>query len=221
MSAAPSPTPRVRREPYLRVGRTRRRLACKLARGASPEVAGAALHIGPDELQAILGEEEFQELVASYRELRLLPRDELIARLEDVAQYVLLELMEERHPGVCAWFFHHSLRKRDPVAVLAGMVADSLERLSREPATPPPRRRPKPRAYDDIDALRHRISAYLRAVVLAEHGARLRAAPETSSPPASPRPDLPEARRAPTMPSAPTGSLTPEPVHSRPRHDTS
>ena len=185
-------------DPVFRAGRTTRRVVRRMSFGHSAGEVARMLKLDAKELDAITANPDFPELLEAYRRLRDKSRAEAMAELERVAHLVLEELVEERDPKVCAWFFREMRHGRDPCVTLASSVMAAQERAERaaqrEALPPPPPKPPRlylPRPYDDLEALRHRVTARLRDAVVAENAMIRRAAPAEATPPPPPRPLAP------------------------------
>ncbi|MFO1036998.1 MAG: hypothetical protein U1E45_09145 [Geminicoccaceae bacterium] len=198
-----------RLDPEFRAGRNKRRLVRLMALGATAAKAAAKLKISDAELDAFTADPDLPDMVEAYREMYGRPEDEILQRLREVAIQVLLESVEERDPKVCAWFFRELQRGRNPCVTLAKSVMRAQERAQREAAeveNPPPPPKVKrvlypPRAYDDIEALRHRITVRLRDRIIVEAQAKMR--------------EEAEARAAAGEPPAPRPTPTPPPALTR------
>ncbi|MFO1036546.1 MAG: hypothetical protein U1E45_06865 [Geminicoccaceae bacterium] len=199
-----------RLDPEFRAGRNKRRFVRLLALGASAAKAAAKLKISDAELDAFTKDPDLPDMVEAYREMYGRPEDEILQRLREVAIQVLLETVEERDPKVCAWFFRELQRGRNPCVTLARSVMRAQERAAREAAEaeapkPPPKVKRvlyPPRTYDDLEALRHRITVRLRDRIIVEAQAKMREEAEARAAagesPTSPRP----------VPPAPPPALT-------------
>jgi hypothetical protein len=199
-----TPTP-FRLDPSFRAGRSKRRLVRVMACGVEAAKAAAKLGITDEELDRITADPDFPDLLAAYRRLYGRPREEILAELESIALTVLLDAVEEREPKVCAWYFRERQHGRDPCVTLAESVVRARERAEREEqkepeAAPPPTAKPRKRPpYDDLEALRHRITVSLRDKVIVEAAsmekAKAPAAPTT--PIIQPEPVAPALTRRP------------------------
>lgn len=161
-----------RLHPSFLAGRAKRRLARRMACGVPADVAALRLGITDEDLDAIT---DFPDLVDAYRRLRGRPRDEILKELAELALGILLESVEERDPKICAWYFRERQHGRDPCVTMAHSVVRARERAEREAqreaeaTPPPPKRKPRPRPeYDDLEALRHRITVQLRDQLIVE-----------------------------------------------------
>jgi hypothetical protein len=171
-----------RLDPEFRAGRKKRRLVRLMALGATAAKAAAKLNISDAELDAFTADPDLPEMVEAYREMYGLPEEEILRRLRDLAIKILVESVEERDPKVCAWFFRELQRARNPCVTLAKSVLRAQQRAAREAAEaeapkPPPKVKRvlyPPRAYDDIEALRHRITVRLRDQLIVEAQAKAR-----------------------------------------------
>jgi hypothetical protein len=124
--------------------------------GAGWPIAQVARVLGcdPMDLHLLLREEPFAELFRAYCDLRELPPEERIRRLEEVALVLLEEAVETGDLRV-AWFVVRERRQgRNPASTLAKGIAAAAER-DRKAARPyqeaPPTRR-SPRRGRPISA---------------------------------------------------------------------
>ncbi|MFO1039075.1 MAG: hypothetical protein U1E45_19705 [Geminicoccaceae bacterium] len=171
-----------RLDPEFRAGRKKRRLVRLMALGATAAKAAAKLNITDAELDAFTADPDLPDMVEAYREMYGQPEEEILRRLRDLAIKILVESVEERDPKVCAWFFRELQHARNPCVTLAKSVMRAQQRAAREAAEaeapkPPPKVKRvlyPPRAYDDLEALRHRITVRLRdqLIVAAQEKAR-------------------------------------------------
>ncbi|MFO1039190.1 MAG: hypothetical protein U1E45_20290 [Geminicoccaceae bacterium] len=189
-----------RLDPEFRAGRKKRRLVRLMALGATARAAAAKLKITDAELDAFTADPDLPEMVETYRDLFGRPREEIFTQLQDLAVYILVESVHEHDPKVCAWFLRELQRQRDPAVTLAKSVMRAQERAAREAAeaenpSPPPKVKRvlyPPRPYDDIEALRHRITVHLRDRLIVEAQVKAREEAEAKAaagePPAAPKP---------------------------------
>ncbi|MFO1037095.1 MAG: hypothetical protein U1E45_09650 [Geminicoccaceae bacterium] len=165
-----------RLDPEFRAGRKKRRLVRLMALGATAAKAAAKLNISDAELDAFTADPDLPDMVEAYREMYGQPEEEILRRLRDLAIKILVESVEERDPKVCAWFFRELQHARNPCVTLAKSVMRAQERAAREAAEaeapkPPPKLKRvlyPPRPYDDLEALRHRITVRLRDQLIVE-----------------------------------------------------
>ncbi|MFO1038935.1 MAG: hypothetical protein U1E45_19005 [Geminicoccaceae bacterium] len=190
-----------RLDPDFRARRKKRRFVRLLALGATAAKAAAKIKISDAELDAFTADPDLPEMVESYRAMYGRPEAEILAELRELALQVLVESVHERDPKVCAWFFRELQRARNPCVTLAKSVMRAQERAAREaaeaeaPPAPPPKVKRvlyPPRPYDDLEALRHRITVRLRDQIIVEAHAKQReeaaAKAAAAEPPAPPRP---------------------------------
>ncbi|MFO1039547.1 MAG: hypothetical protein U1E45_22100 [Geminicoccaceae bacterium] len=189
-----------RLDPEFRARRKKRRFVRLMALGATAAKAAAKLKISDAELDAFTADPDLPEMVEAYREMYGRPEEEILAELRELAIQVLVETVEERDPKVCAWFFRELQRGRNPCVTLATSVVRAQQRAQREadeaenPPPPPKVRRVlyPPRPYDDLEALRHRITVRLRDLILVQAHAKKREEAEARAaagePPAPTRP---------------------------------
>ncbi|MFO1036677.1 MAG: hypothetical protein U1E45_07520 [Geminicoccaceae bacterium] len=189
-----------RLDPEFRARRKKRRFVRLMALGATAAKAAAKLKISDAELDAFTNDPDLPDMVEAYRAMYGRPEAEILAELRELAIQVLVETVEERDPKVCAWFFRELQRGRNPCVTLAKSVMRAQERAAREAAEaeapkPPPKVKRvlyPPRPYDDLEALRHRITVRLRDQIIVEAQEKVREGAEAKAaagePPAPPRP---------------------------------
>ncbi|MFO1037574.1 MAG: hypothetical protein U1E45_12060 [Geminicoccaceae bacterium] len=189
-----------RLDPEFRARRKKRRFVRLMALGATAAKAAAKIKISDAELDAFTADPDLPEMVESYRQMYGRPEEEILAELRELALQVLVESVHERDPKVCAWFFRELQRARNPCVTLAKSVMRAQERAAREAAeaeTPPPPPKLKrvlypPRPYDDLEALRHRITVRLRDQLIVEAQVKAREEAEAKAaagePPRPPQP---------------------------------
>ncbi|MFO1039963.1 MAG: hypothetical protein U1E45_24230 [Geminicoccaceae bacterium] len=200
-----------RLDPEFRAGRNKRRLVRLMALGATAKAAAAKLKISDAELDAFTADPDLPDMVEAYREMYDQPEEEILRRLRDLAIKILVESVEERDPKVCAWFFRELQHARNPCVTLAKSVMRAQQRAAREAAEaeapkPPPKVKRvlyPPRPYDDIEALRHRITVRLRDQLIVEAQAKQREEAEAKAAASEP----PAPRAVPPAPS-PQPALT-------------
>ncbi|MFO1038551.1 MAG: hypothetical protein U1E45_17070 [Geminicoccaceae bacterium] len=193
-----------RLDPEFRAGRKKRRLVRLMALGATAAKAAAKLNITDAELDAFTADPDLPDMVEAYRAMYGLPEEEILRRLRELAIKILVESVEERDPKVCAWFFRELQHARNPCVTLAKSVMRAQERAAREaaevdaPPAPPPKVKRvlyPPRAYDDLEALRHRITVRLRDQLIVEAQEKVReeaaARAAAGEPPPRPVPPAP------------------------------
>ncbi|MFO1037848.1 MAG: hypothetical protein U1E45_13470 [Geminicoccaceae bacterium] len=200
-----------RLDPEFRARRKKRRFVRLMALGATAAKAAAKIKISDAELDAFSADPDLPEMVESYRAMYGRPEEEILAELRELALQVLVESVHERDPKVCAWFFRELQRARNPCVTLAKSVMHAQERAAREAAEaeapkPPPKVKRvlyPPRPYDDLEALRHRITVRLRDQLIVEAQVKQREKAEAQAaagePPAPQRP-VPEPPPALTRP---------------------
>jgi hypothetical protein len=151
----------------------------RLAAGLTPAQAARSEGIPVAEVECLLAEPAFLELVAAYRAIEALPPAERVARLKQLAWGVLEMAMVDGDVRVALFVAAMSASGRDPGQILAEAVVREAERASKPPppARPsphsplPPRRSRRP-ATDPLPALLTRAGAHARRLVKAELAAR-------------------------------------------------
>lgn len=188
MPASPG-LPRPQRLAFAR----RRRVGMRLAHGLPASTVARAEGIPDSELATLLADPAFADLVAAYRDLAALPREERVARLARLAWHVL-ELALADGDVRAAIFVASTVRAgRDPAETLAEAVVAAAERAADEPPPPaPPRLRDPPTVLRD-PAPGIIAGATTRAgnLLAAEHEAVAAAAPRR---PLTRRPPVPKPR---------------------------
>jgi hypothetical protein len=146
----------------------RRRVARRLAAGLTARQTARLLRVAPAEVEALLVEPGFRELVEGHARLGALPREERLRRLESLALWLLEEAIDEGDAAAAAFVVRERRRGRDPARTLAQGVDALLarDRAVAGEALPPrssPRRRPPAdavdrRAWATADRLRRRLT---------------------------------------------------------------
>ena len=122
------PTPRRSRRPSL-LRLPERRLARRLAMGASAGRAARIEGFAEDDVTRLLGDETFRGIVEAYRGLYELPHGEALLRLLKISMGVIQEaVMEGRNGHVAAWVMWMAERGLDPAMSLAQQVVHAVER---------------------------------------------------------------------------------------------
>ena len=185
-SATPRPPLRARepQDPVLRAGlaavrwkrgnpycdRTTLRVAQRFAFGlAKPAVARAE---GTDEaaIDALLAQDGFAEVIASWHDILDESSPEFMARLEKLCRIALTNALAEWDVGAALFAQRELGQGRDPAQTLARRVRAQAKRTPAPPRAPePPGPPPLPNpAYDPLDALVQRSAAGLRQAVVLE-----------------------------------------------------
>jgi hypothetical protein len=147
----------------------------RVAVGQEVAVAAKACGMKEDDVRAMLGDAKVAGVLATYRDLLVVPDPLRLHMLRNLCFEVILEAVEERESRVCAWYFHELRHEREPDLVLARSIERMLERT---PAEPPDRPPPAPPAAHDPESpdypnrARLRVLARLRLRVLEELAAR-------------------------------------------------
>jgi hypothetical protein len=124
--------------------RCRQRLAQGLAAGRSPRALAALNRLGESEVELLLEDESFQDLVAHYRTLAQLPEAEKLAALRRKALDLMELALDAGDVRVAIFFAYEELHGRDPGLTLAKAAVRTLEREAARTA-PVPERRPASR----------------------------------------------------------------------------
>jgi hypothetical protein len=195
-----------RRRPPLSAPRGQLRAAWRLAVGLSPAAVARAEAVAEQQIDALLAQPDFRELVEAVAEFRDLPEEERLHRLEQMA-WCVLELALADSDWRAAAFIADQLRRGFiPARILAQGVLKAQARAAAPapataalPATQPPPRAPRP--YDPVGAAMRRATAAMRASVAAETTLAL-ATGRPATTPATPPPATSEAT-APARPRRP------------------
>ena len=199
------------RRPPLSAPRGQLRAAYRLSAGLSPAAVARAEAVAEREIDALLAQPDFQELVEALEELQGLPEEERLRRLERHAWCVLEMALADSDWRAAAFVADQLRRGFNPARMLAKGVLKAQARAAAppptpaaEPATPPPPRAPRP--YDPVGAAMRRAAAAMRATIAAETALALAPGrpatapatpPATTSEPTAPaRPRRPDALAA-------------------------
>lgn len=186
--AAATPRPPLRahepQDPVLRAGlaavrwkrgnpycdRTTLRVAQRFAFGLDkPAVARAE---GTDEaaIDALLAQDGFAEVIASWHDILDESSPAFMARLEKLCRIALTNALMEWDVGAALFAQREINQGRDPAQTLAKRVRAQAKRTPAPPRAPePPRRPPLPNPnYDPLDALVQRSASGLRQAVVLE-----------------------------------------------------
>jgi hypothetical protein len=150
--------------------RLRLRLGHRLAAGLSRAQAARAEGVTQKEVDLLLADPDFAQLVAACRANRDLPDEERLARLERLA-FDLLELaINDGDIRAILFFLHERKAARNPGRTLAESVlrTDCAASRPRPAPRPKPARGPAVRPYDPGAALLARARARLRPALRAE-----------------------------------------------------
>jgi hypothetical protein len=179
-----------------------------VATGLSPAALARAEAASEREVEALLAEPDFQELVEALREFEALPEEERLRELERCAWHILEMALADGDWRAAAFVADQIARGHNPARSLARGVIRSQARTAAPPAPPkpaeaPPPRRPRP--YDPIKAALRRATATLRAATLEE--TITVATPVAPAPPNRPRLPLAARLRAGTTVILPSQDL--------------
>ena len=147
------------------------RIAQRLALGLGPAEVAQTEGAAPAEIEALLAQDGFAELVAAWQELLDEPTPAFLARLEKLCRIALHNALTGADLGAALFCRRELARGRDPVATLLDGVRARARRAPRSPPAPPasPAATPPRRNCDPLDALVRRRTAVLREAVVAEH----------------------------------------------------
>ncbi len=214
-------SPRLSRRPLpLSAPRRQWRAAHRVAGGLSPAALARAEAATQGEIEALLAQPDFQELVDALREFEELPEAERLRRLERQAWHVLEMALADSDWRAAAFVADQIARGHNPARTLAQGVIKSQVRAAARPAPsksaePPPPRPPRP--HDPVAAALRRGTASLRSATLHEtvavaglaDPAPTVAMPPTTSPRLSAASALADRLRA--------GTCRPAPADTEPR----
>jgi hypothetical protein len=130
------------RQDVIGTRRCRQRLAQGLAAGRSPKALAALNRLGEAEVELLLKDEGFQDLVAHYRTLAELPEAEKLAALRRKALELMELALDAGDVRVAIFFAYEELHGRDPGLTLAKAAVRAVEREAVRTAPPPERRLP-------------------------------------------------------------------------------
>ena len=176
--------------------RTTLRVAQRFAFGLDkPAVARAE---GTDEaaIDALLAQDGFAEVIASWHDILDESSPEFMARLEKLCRIALTNALAEWDVGAALFAQRELTQGRDPAQTLARRVRAQAKRTPAPPRAPePPGPPPLPNPnYDPLDALVQRSASGLRQAVVLEHAIQA-GAQAVARRPASRRPWPRPARR--------------------------
>ena len=167
----------------------------------SPAKVARAEAVAQSEIDALLAQPDFQELLAALAEMEGLPEEERLRRLERHA-WCVLELALADSDWRAAAFIADQLRRGcNPARSLAQSVVDAQARAAAAtPARPVRPRRARP--YDPVDAALGRAASGLRAILGLEAALAHRPEPAATEPVATPAATRPAAPALPRRPDA-------------------
>lgn len=140
------PRPPRRRYPFW-ARRDRRRTAQALAAGRDAAGVAALNRVSVHEVERLLDDDEFAELIRHYRRIEALPRAARIAELAEAALRMLELAVETGDLRVCAFVLDETRAGRDPGHTVAEAAVRRIEAASeRATAYPVPCVRPRPPA---------------------------------------------------------------------------
>jgi hypothetical protein len=168
MLRRPSP-----RRPPLSAPRGQLRAAYRLSAGLSSAAVARAEAVAEREIEALLAQPDFRELLEALEEFQDLPEEERLRRLERHAWCVLEMALADSDWRAAAFVADQLRRGFNPARMLAKGVLKAQARAAAPPPTPAIEpanpRPPRPyRPYDAVGAAIGRATAGLRAAVVAE-----------------------------------------------------
>ncbi|WP_088561183.1 hypothetical protein [Arboricoccus pini] len=154
------PKPPSRRYPFW-ARRDRRRTAQALAGGRSAADLARVNRVSLMEVEKLLRDEEFQELLRHYSTMAALPYEERIARLAPLALAILEMGLETGDMRVAMFVLYEQNRGRDPARSMAERVVAKAEAAAGEsqpqpvwpPSTPPKEPRQPPGDWSHCAAI--------------------------------------------------------------------
>ena len=165
----------------------------RLASGLPAATVARAEGVPEAEVESLLAEPDFADLLAAYRNLAALPREERAARLAKLAWHVL-ELALADGDVRAAIFVASTVRAgRDPAETLAEAVVTAAERAAGPPPPAPTRFRDPPTVLrDPVPGIVAGAATRARNLLAAEH----EAVAEVAAPrrPLTRRPPVPKPR---------------------------
>ena len=124
------------RRPPLAAPRGQLRAAYRLSAGLSPAAVARAEAVAEREIEALLAQPDFQELVAALEELQGLPEEERLRRLERHAWCVLEMALADSDWRAAAFIADQLRRGFNPARMLAKGVIKAQARAAAPPPTP-------------------------------------------------------------------------------------
>ena len=159
--SARRPTPR---RPPLSAPRGQLRAAYRLTAGMSRANLARAEGVAPAEVDALLAQPDFQELLTALAEMEELLPEERLRRLERMAWHVLEMAVADGDWRAAAFVADQMRRGCHPARSLAQSVLDAQARAAAaNPGKPVRPRRARP--YDPVDAALGRAASGLRAIL--------------------------------------------------------
>jgi hypothetical protein len=184
------PTPR---RPPLSAPRGRLRAAYRLTAGMSPARLAHAEGVPQAEVDALLAQPDFQELLQALAEMEALPEAERLRRLERMAWHVLEMALADGDWRAAAFVADQMRRGCHPARSLAQSVIDAQARAAAaRPGKPVRPRRARP--YDAVDAALGRAASGLRAILGLEAALAHLPEPQVAEPVETPAATQPAAK---------------------------
>ena len=154
------------RRPPLSAPRGQLRAAYRLAGGMSPARLARVEAVAEREIDALLAQPDFQELLAALAEMVELPEEERLRQLERMAWCVLEMALADSDWRAAAFIADQMRRGCHPARSLAkAVIAAQARAAAPPPAEPKPARPHRPCPYDAVDAAMGRAASGLRAIL--------------------------------------------------------
>ena len=184
------PTPR---RPPLSAPRGQLRAAYRLTAGMSRTNLARAEGVAQAEVDVLLAQPDFQELLAALAEMEELPPEERLRQLERMAWHVLEMALADGDWRAAAFVADQMRRGCHPARSLAQGVLDAQARAAAaHPGKPVRPRRARP--YDPVDAALGRAASGLRAILGLEAALAHLPEPQAAEPAEPPAAAQPTAR---------------------------
>jgi hypothetical protein len=182
------------RRPPLSAPRGQLRAAYRLTAGMSPAKVARAEAVAQSEIDALLAQPDFQELLTALAAMEALPEAERLRQLERLAWHVLELALADGNWRAAAFVADQMRRGCHPARSLAQSVSDAQARAAAtKPGKPVRPRRARP--YDAVDAAMGRAASGLRAILGLEAALAHLPEPEAAKPVEGPAATQPAAAR--------------------------
>jgi hypothetical protein len=173
------------------------RAAQRLAGGLRKAAVARAERVQEAEIDALLAQPDFRELLDALAALEALPEEERLRYLERLAWFVLERALVDDDWRCAAFVLAERRRGRNPARTLAERAMARQRRAAKPPTPPVPEaeaagvRSPRPAAtpcHDPAAQVVGRAGAALRDAVIHEHAVRHTAEAAAGAPAATPSP---------------------------------
>ena len=132
----------------------------------SPAKLARVEAVAEREIDALLAQPDFQELLAALAEMAELPEEERLRQLEQMAWCVLEMALADSDWRAAAFIADQMRRGCHPARSLAkAVIAAQARAAAPPPAEPKPARPRRSRPYDAVDAAMGRAASGLRAIL--------------------------------------------------------